>query len=45
MNRGDLDLMRQRLASRGASMGADHPLLLWVAAILWAVVAILFSFI
>lgn len=45
MNRGDLFEMRQRLASRSAAVGADHPLLLGVGAILWAVVAILFCFI
>lgn len=45
MNRGELLEMRQRLAYRSAAMGDDHPILLWVGAILWAVVAVLFCFI
>jgi hypothetical protein len=44
MNRRELEAMRERLASRSAAIEEDSPLLLWVGAILWAVVVILFCF-
>ena len=45
MTRGELLKMRQRLASRSAALEPDHPILLWVGGILWAVLLVLFCFI
>ena len=44
MNRGELERMRQRLSGRSAAAGEDSPLLLWVGALLWALLIVLMSF-
>ena len=45
MNQTQLRELRERLADRAAAAEGDHPLLLWVAAVSWAVVLVVFSFI
>lgn len=44
MNQRDLAEMRQRLAGRSAAAVEDSPLLLWVGALLWALLIVLMSF-
>lgn len=44
MNRRDLEQMRQRLAARSATEREDHPILLALAGILFAVAFILAAF-
>ena len=44
MNRREIIEMRRRLAARSAGEGEDHPILLAMAGILFALVFILASF-
>lgn len=41
MNRRDLDALRRRLEGRSAAAGDDHPLLLWVGALLFVLLVVL----
>ena len=45
MNQSDLRTMRQRLADRSAGEAEDHPVLLALATVLFALVFILAAFI
>ena len=44
MNRQDLEQMRQRLAARSVTESEDHPILLVLAGVLFAVAFILAAF-
>ena len=45
MNQTQLRELRERLADRAAAAEGDHPLILWAAAVLWAFLLIVFSFV
>lgn len=44
MNRGDLERMRERLAERSAAETADSPVMVALAALLWAFLCVVWAF-
>lgn len=44
MNRGDLEQMRERLATRAAAETADHPAAVAIAALLWGFLCVVWAF-
>ena len=44
MNRRDIDAMRDRLAARSGGEGEDHPVLIVLAGVLFAVAFVLAAF-